>query len=167
MHTLTKAAWVAAGLLAVAGCKPSAPNVGDTKADEDAVRSGAAAWAEAYSKGDIDAILALYAGDAVLMPPGAHAAGTPDAMRDFLTTDIATSAGTTLDMGDSTTGVAGDFAWQSGTYSVKNSAGATVDTGKYLAVWHRVDGKWLILRNMWNLDTPRAPLEMPAAPGTN
>lgn len=167
MHTLTKAAWVAAGLLAVAGCKPSVPNAGAMKADEEAVRNGAAEWIEAYSKGDIDSILALYADDGVLMPPGAHAAATREAMRDFLTTDIATSAGTTLELGDGTTGISGDIAWHSGTFTMKNSAGETVDTGKYLDVWRRVDGKWLILRNMWNTDTPRQALAEPAAPSTD
>jgi hypothetical protein len=31
------------------------------------------------------------------------------------------------------------------------------EVGKYLVHWHRVDGKWLIADDIWNLDTPPAP----------
>jgi ketosteroid isomerase-like protein len=164
MHMLKGAALVAAGLLALAGCAPSAPDAGNTKADEDAMRQGTEAWVAAYSKGDVDAILALYAEDAVVMPPGVPAATNRDALRDFLTTDIATSAGTTLELGASSSGVSGNIGWHAGAFTVKDTSGNAVGAGKYLEVWRKQDGKWLILRDTWNLDAPPASPSMPAAP---
>ncbi|MBV6423463.1 MAG: hypothetical protein NAOJABEB_01256 [Steroidobacteraceae bacterium] len=167
MHRLARAALVAAGLLAVVGCTPSGPDAGNTKADEDTMRRGTERWIGAYSKGDVDAIMALYTEDAVVMPPGAHAATTPEALRDFLTTDIATSAGLTFELGDSATGVSGDLGWHAGAFSVKNSAGETVNTGKYLEVWRRANGKWLIVRDMWNLDAAPGSVASPAPAPTS
>jgi len=164
MHKLRKAAFIAAGLLALSGCAPSAPDAGSSKADEETMRQGTQAWIAAYSKGDIDALLALYAEDAIVMPPGVPAAAKGEALRAFFTTDIATSAGTTFEMGDSTTGVSGNLGWHSGTFAVKDTAGNTVGTGKYMEVWRKQDGKWLILRDMWNLDAPPASMAAPAAP---
>lgn len=154
MDTFRKAALVAAALLSLAGCAPSAPEAGNSKADEDAMRQGTEAWVAAYSKGDVDAILALYAEDAVVMPPGVPAASNHEALREFLTTDIATSAGTTLELGASTSGVSGNLGWHAGAFTVKDTSGNLRGTGKYMEVWRKQDGKWLILRDMWNLDAP-------------
>ena len=158
MRILGKAAWVAAGLLALAGCAPSAPGAGNSKADEEAMSKGTEAWVAAYSRGDVDAILALYAEDAVVMPPGVPAATNQESLREFLTTDIATSAGTTLELGASTSGVSGDLGWHAGAFTIKDTSGVSVGAGKYMEVWRKRDGKWLILRDMWNLDAaPAAP----------
>lgn len=79
-------------------------------------------------------------------------------MREFLTTDIATSAGTTLELGASTSGVSGDLGWHAGAFTIKDTSGVSVGAGKYMEVWRKRDGKWLILRDMWNLDAaPAAP----------
>ncbi|MGE0581563.1 MAG: DUF4440 domain-containing protein [Steroidobacteraceae bacterium] len=163
MQILRQAALVAAGLLALAGCAPSAPDAGNSQADEETMRKGTEAWVAAYSKGDVDAILALYAEDAVVMPPGVPAATNHEALREFLTTDIATSAGTTLELGASTSGVSGHLGWHAGAFTVKDTAGNAVGAGKYMEVWRKQDGKWLILRDMWNLDAPPASAMDPAA----
>ena len=51
-------------------------------------------------------------------------------------------------------GVTADMAWEWGTFTVTDKSGATVDNGKYLSVFVRRDGGWVILRDMWNSDAP-------------
>jgi len=59
----------------------------------------------------------------------------------------------------------GDLGWVSGTYSVVDASGATVDTGKYLSVHRRTNDKWLDIRDSWNSDTAPAPAPAPAEAG--
>jgi len=55
------------------------------------------------------------------------------------------------------------MSWSSGTYVLKDKAGHVIDTGKYLSVSKKKDGKWLYVRDTWNSDGPPASTE-PAAP---
>jgi len=166
MPSIRRIALLALGLLVVAGCAPSAPPVVDTTADEAALRSDSKAWADAYNAGDPDKIVALYTDDAVLMPPDAPAATGREAMRAFLTADIANSkaAGITLAIADGTAGVSGNLGWHSGTFKVTNAAGDTLGTGKYLDISRKADGKWLVFRDTWNNDAPAPPPAPPAPP---
>ena len=64
--------------------------------------------------------------------------------------------------GATVAGVAGDTGWESGSYMVTDASGATVDSGSYLSVSRKVNGKWLYVRDTYNSDRPLpAP---PAAP---
>jgi ketosteroid isomerase-like protein len=113
------------------------------------------AWVTAYNGGDVDAVAALYAGDARLQPPGSPSASGKAAIRTFFAKDIPKSAkaGLTLILDpNSDGGVSGNLGWASGTYRVKDSAGNVVDTGKYLSVSRKVGGKWLYWRDTWNSD---------------
>jgi uncharacterized protein (TIGR02246 family) len=130
----------------------------DTRAaDEAAIRAINPIWFKSYNAGDVNSIVALYAEDAVLNPPGAPAARGHAAIREFLTKDVAGSAAAGVALnGDPTTdaGVSGDLGWEWGTFTVTNKSGATVDKGKYVSVYTKKDGKWLIIRDIWNSDGP-------------
>jgi ketosteroid isomerase-like protein len=161
MHVLKKTALVAASLLALVVCMPPLAT-----ADEAAFGASSATWAEAYNAGDADRIVALYAKDAILMPPDAAAAAGPAAMRKFLTGDIATSkaAGLTLVLADDAAGISGELGWRSGTFKLKDTSDATVGKGKWLEVWRKADGKWLMIRDIWNNDAPAAAPQLPKGP---
>jgi len=76
-------------------------------------------------------------------------------------TAASTAAGVTLNGNPSTdVGVSKDLGWEWGTLTVTDKSGATVHAGKYVTVFGRKDGKWLILRDIWNSD---APMQSPAA----
>ena len=130
----------------------------DTRAaDEATIRGFTPAWFKAYNAGDANSLVALYAEDAVVNAPGAPAAHGHAAIREFLVKDIAASAkaGVTLNAGPSVdVGVSSDLGWEWGTFTVKGKSGATVDAGKYVSVFGRKDGKWLIIRDIWNSDGP-------------
>ncbi len=40
-----------------------------------------------------------------------------------------------------------------------DASGVTVDTGKYIGVFEKRDGKWGYIRDTWNSDNPPAPAE--------
>ncbi|MGH8197574.1 MAG: YybH family protein [Steroidobacteraceae bacterium] len=161
MSNIKSAALIAAGLLALAGCQQAAQ---DTAAEETAIRAVNIAWSDAYGAGDADGVANTYAEDAVVLPPGSSTLVGRDAVREFIAGDMAANraAGMTLSLEDaSTISMSGDVAWQNGTFRVSDASGATVDTGKFLSVMQKRDGKWQLIRDTWNLDT--APAAAPEA----
>ena len=156
---------VAVGIvLALSACAPAAPPSVDTAADEAALKATTLTWLEAYNAGDVEKMVALYEEGAVLMPPHAPAANGHAAIRAFLTADTAgaKAAGIKLVPGTSTAGVAGDTGWESGSYTATDASGAVVDSGSYLSVSHKSNGKWLYIRDTYNSDRPQ-PAPAPAA----
>ena len=62
-------------------------------------------------------------------------------------------------------GVSGDLAWLWGTFKEKDKSGSVVDAGKYITVFERRAGKWMIVRDTWNSDSaPAAQTAATAAP---
>ena len=155
--------WFAAVLVALAGVThAAAPGKG---ADEAAIRAQTTSWAKAYNAGDAAAVAALYADDAILMPPGAPGASGRAAIQAFIAKDIAGSkaAGVVFNVNPKTdVGVSGNLGWESGTYTA-TIKGAVVEACKFLSVSRKKDGKWLYIRDTWNADAPPAPPSPPAA----
>jgi len=117
------------------------------------------------SLGPCGAVAAQYAEDALLLPPGAPGVSGRAAILEFFTRDIAgsKSAGAVFVIDPRTdVGVSGNMGWESGTYKV-TVKGAVVETGKFLSVSRKKDGKWLYIRDTWNADAPPA-APVPAAP---
>lgn len=154
--------WPVVVLIALTGTVPGAGAA--EGADEAAIRAQTTSWGEAYNAANAEAITALYAEDALLLPPGAPAARGRDAILAFFKADVAASktAGVVMHLDPGTeVGVMGDMGWESGTYSVTID-GAVVDTGKFMSVSVKRDGKWLYLRDTWNSDLPCPPADAPA-----
>jgi len=103
------------------------------------------AWIKAYNAGDVDTVASCYDEHAVLLPPGAPAVHGRAAIRAFLASGMAA------------------FAKDGLSYTVKDKSGRIVETGKYLSVSRKKDGKWLYIRDTWNSDGPPASVE-PAPP---
>jgi uncharacterized protein (TIGR02246 family) len=159
--------WLAAGLLALAGFANTVTAA--ESADEAGIRAQTTNWGKAYNGGDAKGVAALYAEDALLLPPGSPGVSGRAAILAYFTKDIAGSkaAGAVFVVNPKTdVGVSGDMGWESGTYKV-TVKGAVVETGKFLSVSKKKDGKWLYIRDTWNADgappAPPAPA-VPAAP---
>ena len=162
MNISRTATILATGLLALAGCQ-QAPQ--DSSADKTEIQDATRAWAVAYNAGDADGVMKLYAEDAVVMPPGHEPLFGRAAIREYIAGDSAAakSAGLTLTIehGDSV-GISGDIAWHSGLYSVSDASGARIDGGSYMEAAQKMDGKWLIIRDIWNSDKAPAAAAAPA-----
>ena len=168
MHRLARLAFTAFMLVVAVGCAANRQAPADTSADEAAVRAINPQWFTAYNAGDAAAVTALYADDAVLSVPGLAPARGTGAIRAAYDTDVAAAAaaGVTFTPGPNPEfSVSRDLAYEWNTYTVVDKAGATVDKGKYLTVYGKRDGKWAIVSDIWNSDTP-PPAAPAAAPST-
>jgi len=132
----------------------------DTAADQAKMQADALAWFDHYAKADGEAMGNLYAEDALLMPPGAPAVTGRAAIKTFLGEDAARTRAAGLSLKNASvtgSGIDGDTGWISGTYTVVDASGATIDSGNYLSVHRRVNGAWPYIRDTWNSDRPPAP----------
>ena len=142
------------GMIAATACTQK---TADTISDDATLRSGTETWAKAFNAGDADGIVALYTDDAVVMPPGAAVLRGKTALKAYFVKSIAESqsaGGVRFESGSSETDFSGELAWHSGVFSVRSKSGALLQTGKYVEIWHRKNGKWQILRDIWNNDAP-------------
>lgn len=159
--------WLAIGVVALVGSMVGfAHAASPANADETAIRAQSASWEKAYNGGDVKGVAAQYAEDALLLPPGASGVNGRAAILEFFTKDIAGSkaAGAIFVVNPKTdVGVSGNMGWESGTYKV-TVKGAVVETGKFLSVSRKKDGKWHYIRDTWNADAPSAPPTPPSPP---
>ena len=132
----------------LAACQPEAgPLTGEEVA---AVRNIATSYGQAVRAGDADAVTALYALDAVEMPPDMPARMGRAAIGAAYTVALEGFSITSVEVD----GRAG-LAYDRGTWSFTGMAADTAFTvtGKYLVIAHeQVDGSWLWTNVIWNSD---------------
>ena len=144
---------------ATLGAEIPAVPAGLSAEDEAAIRAVDAEWARASSAGDAQALVALYAADATVLPPKQPALQGAAAKQYWIDATNSFSGPTEL----TTTAVdgRGDMAIAVGTYRstlTPKKAGAKplpTDEGKYLEVLKKqADGSWKIVYDIWNADAP-------------
>jgi ketosteroid isomerase-like protein len=108
------------------------------------------------NKKDVNALMAMYADDAVSMQDGSptlsgKAAIQAQQEKDFAAPPkYASVAFETLDVyGD------GNVVTEVGKSMNKDAAGKVVNTGKYIAVFEKRDGKYLCIREIYNSDSKK------------
>lgn len=132
-------------LLLLAGCNQAPPAT-----DPSVITSRSATWQAALNAGDVDALAALYADDARLMPPGGPMTSGKEAVRASLGAMIDAGQGGTLTTVEAM--VSGNMGYHVGTYQT-TAGGEVVDTGKFVEIWNRgADGEWRIASDIWNSD---------------
>ncbi len=152
--------------LVVFGCTSTSqqpPAQPDTRAaDEAAVRKTDADWAAAAQSKQVDAWVAFYSDDAVILPPNDAAATSKDSIRKTVG-GLLGLPGLSVKWQATKVEVArsGDIAYASGTYELgfKGPKGKPVaDHGKYVEVWKKQpDGGWKCVVDTWNSDLPAMP----------
>ena len=140
-------AMVCALTIVACGQKSAAP-AADATADAAALATTAEGFEKAYNDKNADALAALYAEDAQILPPGATEVSGRDAIRAYFVNDIEKHWAVIHIKSDSS-GVGGDWGWRSGTWSAETMPMAT---GKYIAVWHRTADGWRLQKDIWNMD---------------
>ncbi len=172
MNRLKNAGFLLAALLALTSCTRPVADAGAAAADQKredelALRGAGVEWNEAFAALDVDAILALYADDAMLMPQTAVAARGREEIRRYLKGyfskltlgpySVTIPAGAELR-------VSGDLGIRWGPYQFNDGSGVLADTGKWMQAWRKKDGKWQIILQIDNSDQlPLFPPE-PAPP---
>jgi len=134
----------------------------DLKADEAAIRKADSDWVAAARSKHVDAWLAFYADDAVVLPPNDKVANGRESARKSVG-DLLSLPGLSITWQPTNVAVArsGDIAYLTGAYSIafKGANGESLtDQGKLLEVWKKQrDGKWLCAADIWNSDLPASP----------
>lgn len=143
-------AWIAmlALYLAVAFAAPAAAQ---SKA---AIQKLNDKWDAAFDKGDAAALAAMYAEDAYLLPPGHDMVKGRSQIRAFWAGAVKQLGGatlTTLDVERLGRGAAREIGLFS--FATKAQPPQPV-TGKYVVVWRRIGGHWLLTTDIWNTSKP-------------
>jgi len=144
-------------MLALTVACTAAPKPVDTAADEQAIRATVTAWNGYLTSQNDSAITAIYAADAVVMPPNMPAIRGEAGIRQFWAGLWPIKAELVITPTDVT--VNGDLAIEDGTwtFSVPGPDGPTTDNGKYIVVWHRQADGWKAIRDIYNSDNPPPP----------
>ena len=126
------------------------PDMGAIKAQIQEIET---AYAVAQSSGDVDAIMAIYADDAISMGNDQPVISGGEALRK----DIAEGIAERIENSVTTFTVTEVFGSENqvtemGTSTVKDADGTVISTGKYMAIWEKRDGKYLCIRDIYNSD---------------
>ena len=134
--------------------------VADVAAVRQAIEASKQTLVAAFKAGDGAAAAAVYAPDALVMPPNEATMQGADGISQGLAGMFQQVAMPAMTMTIADLTVSGDYAFENGTYEwtiQPKAAGAPAmnDKGKYLSVWQKQsDGSWKLLRDIWNTDTP-------------
>jgi uncharacterized protein (TIGR02246 family) len=150
---------LAASLAATAGCAAS-PQV-DVAAETRAIRSVFRQFQDGMNSKNADAVVALYAPDAIIAPFGAPTMHTREELRDFLNGAFQSGLSNLKTTSDRLEiAASGDLAVDIGTFSLTMNAAPV--TGRYAVGLKRIDGAWKVF-----LDTDNtATTESTPAPAT-
>ncbi len=113
-----------------------------------AVEAGNRAFITAFLRGDATAIANLYTEDAQVIAPGSPAASGRPAIAAFWQKSIDSGVKeVTLETAEAES--AGDFAYETGIVRLVAKDGTTSEA-RYVVIWRRIDGKWMLHRDIWN-----------------
>ena len=114
------------------------------------------AFENAVETGNVDAIAALLAPDVVALPPDGPVVTGRDAVRQLWESAIREHGTTSCRITTDTLDVVGDVASDVGHATMTMAPpGGKSETAriKYLVVWKRLNGRWLLHRDIWNATT--------------
>ena len=155
-----------------AGCAPQAetPEQAQARMAEEAtaartaIEAANASMATHMNAEHYDSAAMVYAEDARMLQPNM----VVDVGRPAIVKSLGAMAGMKVNISFATRDVAvnGPLAIESGTYTFTftppGAPGPVTDTGKYLAHWHKMGDRWMIVENIWNSDLPAQPAGPPA-----
>ena len=135
-----------------AGAEPSAPELLE--------RSNA--YQAALKAKDTAKVASFYAEEAVLLPQGSPAVVGRKAI-EALTKEIFATGDGEITATPRASEISGDLGYVRGNFVLSRKDGQNFTTkGKYVEVWKKIAGQWLIIIDIWNGDGP--PPASPAQP---
>jgi ketosteroid isomerase-like protein len=151
-------------LALVLGCAPQEPPAApdNRAADEAAIRKADMDWANAAQSKQLDAWVAYYSDDAMVLPANEKLATGKEAIRKTIG-DLLGAPGFSVKWQTAKVEVArsGDIGYSQGTYELTMNdpkGNPVTDYGKYVEVWKKQpDGSWKCAVDIFNSDLPPAP----------
>lgn len=141
---------VLVGAVVLAGCA-SAGGRGSDDEGQSLIRR----WEQAAATRNADTLAAIYASDAVGMYAEAPARMGRDSIRvtwaNFFNDLYLDIAPRRVDVS-----ATGDMAYATGRYQIRSGSptGDLLETGKYLQIWKKMNGQWMVVAEMNNSDAP-------------
>ena len=147
--------------LVIVGCVPQQPSTSAAPRGATGVRAqieqNAARFSEAFNRGDIPAVAAMYDTGAVVLAPNAPVMRGRQNI-EALWVGARQQGFRTLNLVVNSVEVIGNHAIELGSYTLvvqPPGQGETTDRGKYMVVWKRQrDGSWKLYRDMFNTSMP-------------
>jgi ketosteroid isomerase-like protein len=113
-------------------------------------------YSECFAKNDSVAFVGCYTNDAILMAPNMPALVGKDGIKAFFTGGYAMGIrGVDLTTAEVSGGP--ELVYETGSYTVKDGAGNSLEKGKFIVVWKQENGAWKMYRDMFNSDGPPPP----------
>ena len=110
-------------------------------------------FSAAFAEHDAEALASLYTADAKLLPPNSDfvsgRAGVQSFWQGVMDAGVA-AAVLTIEEAVGTDSLAVEV----GRYVLSDSAGSTIDEGKYIVWWKRTPEGWRLHRDIWNSSRP-------------
>lgn len=119
--------------------------------------------------GRVDSVVAFYAAEATVMPPNMPPARGTAAIKAAFDGMMAQGAPKTAELRPVTVVANGPLAIETGRFvmTMAGPGGAVMaDSGKYMVHWHKINGKWMIVDDMWSSDLPPMPMPAPSRRGS-
>jgi uncharacterized protein (TIGR02246 family) len=107
----------------------------------------------AAAKGDAAAVAALYTPDAEALPPNSDVVKGRAAIQAMWKSVFDSGVGG-VELTTIHAEAQGPTAYETGTYVIKAKDGSVADRGKYVVVWKRIGGSWMLHRDIWNTNLP-------------
>lgn len=154
----------------IAACKPAGETPEQAAARMQAttdslttfVNAGARRWEASMVAGTMDSIAAMYASNAIVMPPNMAMVRGRDDIKTLFTNLRNAAPPTAFTVTPQSIAASGDIGSESGMWKFSGTANnrTVADSGSYLIHWHRNGSGWEVAEHIWNSSNP----PMPAAP---
>jgi ketosteroid isomerase-like protein len=143
-------------VVALAACAAEPPSI-DTEAEEAELMRISREWSEVAGSGDLDATVAYWADDAVMMPPGMPPLKGKKAILEFIeASGSIPGSAIRWEPLEAHVSPSGDFAYllERNEISFQDSTGVQVtEWNKVVTVWRKqADGSWKNVLDIWNAD---------------
>lgn len=117
------------------------------------IREANKSFTEAFNTGGIDAMAQLYTENGRLFPPNSEMIEGRENIKAFWSG--AGEMGVAKAQLETISAEAfGNTAIEEGRYTLFAEGDIVIDEGKYIVIWKKVDGKWLLDRDIWNTSYP-------------
>lgn len=141
------AAWILLLSLAASACARN-------PAPEPFPQAAVDALVERFAAHDAAGVASFYTEDAVLLPPDAEPLTGRAAIQEFFARTNAVGT-PPAEFATVETFMFADHAWRQGSFRVAGAGTDAPVSGKFVELWKKVDGAWLLHRDIWNANAPR------------
>ncbi|VWB19740.1 YybH family protein [Burkholderia lata] len=117
---------------------------------EAAIKAENARWADAFARGDYEAIGRLYTNDGTLLPPGGNKVTGSSAIVEYFTKGYAGSKPATVSFSNYEFYGNDRVVTEVSDADIRDHDGKLKYRGKQILVFLKKDGVWKLHRDMWN-----------------